>query len=345
MSNGSPIRYMIRLPQTYCTASPAAMARVAEKADELGFYGVSVQDHLIAAGALSSCGEIHDHSGDDRDVYEPMQTLAYVAARTERVKLLTGVLVLPFRNAIHVAKEAASLDVFSNGRLIVGVGVGAPRRGKIESGGKQDITVHAKVSDLEFNAFKVKGHRGRITDEGLEVMDTIWKDDVANYHGEYYDFADLEVYPKPIQKPRPPVWIGGRSQSAQRRAVLRADGWCPSQISADMYREALSWMRDFAAAHNTSVPRDLGTNIFAAIADTEEEARDMMVKGFGDRFTPEGRETLILYGTPETFAAKVQRFVDAGVNTFDLKLVPITLDATLKQMELLAKEVAPAIAA
>ena len=74
MSQDSSIRYLIRLPQTYCTASTDALVRVAEKADELGLYGVSVQDHIIASAALSSCGENHDHTGDDRDVFEPMQT-------------------------------------------------------------------------------------------------------------------------------------------------------------------------------------------------------------------------------------------------------------------------------
>ncbi len=343
-SNGKPARFVIRLPQTYCTASPQAMVDVAQAADELGFYGVSVQDHIIADGALSSCGENHNHNGEDRDVYEALQTLAFVAAKTENIKLITGILVVAFRHAVLLAKETAALDVFSNGRLVVGVGVGAPRKGRVESGGNQNISVHARVSDLEFAAFKVKGHRGRITDETLQVMEAIWTQDVAAFHGEYYNFDQLAVYPKPLQKPRPLFWIGGRSEPARRRTVDYADGWIPSQISADMFREAVAWMQQYATEVGRPMPTDLGVNIFAALAGSDEEAHQLMVKGFGTRFSDEGLETLIISGALDAFVAKTRRFIDAGVNIFDLKLVPITVEATIKQMEQIAKEVVPALA-
>jgi alkanesulfonate monooxygenase SsuD/methylene tetrahydromethanopterin reductase-like flavin-dependent oxidoreductase (luciferase family) len=324
-------------------ASPEALIAVAQAADELGFYGVSVQDHIIADAALSSCGDLHDCSGDDRTVYEALHTLAFVAARTEGVKLVTGILVVPFRHAVLLAKETAALDLFSGGRLVVGVGVGAPRRGRIGSGGAQNISVHARVADKEFSAFKVEGHRGKITDETLQVMDAIWTQGSATFHGKYYDFEELEVYPKPLQQPRPRLWIGGRSEAAQDRAVLLADGWIPSQISVPMFADGVTHMRALATEQGRPMPQDLGVNVFVALGDSDRQAREFLVQGFGSRFNDEGLETLVIYGTPETFAKKLQRFVDAGVNVFDLKLVPITVDATLEAMCLLAAEVFPAV--
>ena len=337
------IRFSIRLPQTYCTAGPQAMLDVAQAADELGLFGVSVQDHVIADAALSSCAGLHNQSGEDRDVYEALQTLAFVAGHTKNIKLITGVLIVPFRNAVLLAKETAALDVFSDGRLVVGVGVGAPRRGRIESGGNQDISVHARVSDKEFATFNVQGHRGRITDETLQVMEAIWTEDEASFHGEHYDFDSLAVYPKPVQRPRPRFWIGGRSEAARRRAVDHAEGWIPSQISADMFRDSAAWMRSYADERERPMPHDLGVNIFAALAGSDGEAHQYMADGFGSRFNEEGLETLVISGGLDTFIGKTRRFVDAGVNVFDLKFVPITVDKTIEQMEVLVREVVPAL--
>lgn len=342
-NNDMPVRLVVRLPQTYCTAGPQALVDVAQAAEELGFYGLSVQDHIIANSELSSCGENHRHDGEDRDVYEALQTLGFVAAHTNTIKLITGILVVPFRHAVLLAKEIAALDVFCNGRFVAGVGVGAPRLGKVGSGGNQDIGVHARVSEQEFSAFKVKGHRGKITDETLQVMDAIWTQDAASFHGEYYDFEDLAVYPKPLQKPRPPFWIGGRSEAAQRRAIDYAEGWIPSQISANMFRDAVAWMKQYANETGRPMPADLGTNIFVALGNSDEEAHDLMVKGFGARFSEDGLQQLVISGAADTFTAKMQRFVDAGVGIFDMKLVPITIDATIKQMERIAEDVAPAL--
>jgi len=337
------IRFCIRLPQTYCTAGPQAILDVAQAADELGLYGVSVQDHIIADGALSSCAGLHDQSGEDRDIYEALQTLAFVAGSTNNVRLITGILVVPFRNAVLLAKEAAALDVFSDGRLVVGVGVGAPRRGRIESGGSQDISVHARVSDKEFATFNVKGHRGRITDETLQVMEVIWTEDEASFHGQYYDFDALAVYPKPMQRPRPKFWIGGRSESAIRRAVDYAEGWIPSQISASMFRDGVASMRSYADEQDRPMPDDLGVNIFAALAGSDDEAHKYMTDGFGSRFNEEGLQTLVISGGLDTFVEKTRRFIDAGVNVFDIKFVPITIDKTIEQMEILVREVLPAL--
>src|SRR5512141_1396703 len=119
------MRFTVRLQNSSCMATVENLLRVAGEAEELGYYGVSVQDHLISNSAVSTCGIHGTHAGDDRVVFEPLQVLACLAGQTRRVRLVTAVLVLPTRNAILMAKQLATLDVLSNGRLIVGVGVGA----------------------------------------------------------------------------------------------------------------------------------------------------------------------------------------------------------------------------
>ena len=127
---------------------------------------VSVQDHLLAGKSVAPCG--HDHSGEDRAVFEGHTTLAYVAARTTRSRLIAGVYVLPYHNPIWLAKETSSLDALSKGRLIVGVGVGA-LRGRSQDKG-QNLGAHRGVAVREFDAFGVEGHRGRMMDEYIRIL-------------------------------------------------------------------------------------------------------------------------------------------------------------------------------
>lgn len=342
--NAPAVRFAVRLPQTYCFADPPSLLAVAEAAEELGFWGISVQDHLIADKVVSFCGPNHVDHGDDRVVYEALQTLAFVGARTEKVKLVSGVLITPFRHAVLLAKEIASLDAFTDGRVIVGTGVGAPVRGKVSDDGGQNLTGHALIARLEFDAFGIRGHRGQLADEALQVMEAIWADGASEFHGEFYDFADLAVYPKPVQRPRPPLWIGGRSEHARRRVLTYADAWFPSQISAGLYAEGVEWMRGYSAENDLKMPVDFGVNIFAAIDADGDRARAANEATFGHRFSPEWLSQVTLAGNPDEFAAQIRVFVDAGVNVVDLKLIPPTLDETIARMRLVAEEVMPAFA-
>ena len=339
-----PVRFMVRLPQTHCFGNPDGMSRVAEAAEELGFWGISVQDHPITDAAVSYCRDNHVAGGEDRIVFEALQTLAFVGARTDTVRLVTGVLITPLRNAILLAKEIASLDVFSSGRLIVGVGVGAPVKAVLSDEGAQNLSAHARIARTEFEAIGMVGHRGRIADESLEVMEAIWADDAATFHGTYYDFTDLAVYPKPAQRPRPPLWVGGRSDAARRRVMTRADAWFPSQISSEMYADGVAWMRAFAVANDVDMPVDFGVNLFAAIDADGDRARAANKATFGRRFTPDWLSKVTLGGDPDEVIAQIRSYVGAGVNVVDLKLVPPTLSETLEQMRLVASDVMPAFA-
>jgi probable F420-dependent oxidoreductase len=333
-----PIRLAVRLPHSWCIASLDAVVEVAELADELDM-DVSVQDHLLADSSVSPCG--HNHSGDDRNVFEAHTTLAYVAARTQRAKLIAGVYVLPYHHPVWLAKETATLDAMSNGRLIVGVGVGA-LRGRAEDKG-QNLGAHRGIAVREFDTFDVQGHRGRMMDEYLRIIDALWTQESASYEGEFISFKDVDIFPKPVARPRPPIWIGGRSEAAQDRAAQLGDGWFPSQPPIDV----LAAGRDRIAATTAELGRPMSSmaiNIFAAVDADGDRARDAMRDALGHRFEGDGPLFEATFaGNPDEVRAHMQRYADAGVHTFDLKYLPLTLESTVAQMRLMAAEVLPGL--
>lgn len=338
-SMGSAIRFAVRLPHSWCIANRDAIVRVADLADELDM-DVSVQDHLLADSSVSPCGAVH--AGEDRAVFEAHTTLAFVAARTVRARLIAGVYVLPYRHPVWLAKETATLDALSDGRLVVGVGVGALRGRGHDHG--QNLVAHGTIATREFDTFNILGHRGRMMDEYIRVLDVLWTQEVASFRGEFVSFDDLDLYPKPVATPRPPVWIGGRSEAAQDRAARLADGWFPSQPPVEVVAAGRQRIASTAASLGRPMPT-IAINIFASIGSSADAARDAMRHSLGHRF--HGDEPLFsatLAGDPDGVRSHIQRYVDAGVRTFDLKFLPLTLDETLSQMRLVAREIAPGLA-
>ncbi len=329
----------MRLPHSWCGASLDGVARVAEAAERLGFDGVSGQDHVLSGPAVAPCG--HRHDGDDRDVLEPFTTLTWVAARTSRIRLLTGVVVLPFRHVIWVAKTGATLDVVSGGRLVLGVGIGAPRSRQTD--GIQNLGPHAAISARETALFNLPGPRGRLMDEALEALDRLWTQDVATYEGEQVRFEGVDLRPRPVQRPRPPIWVGGRAEAAIRRAALHPEGWFPSQASLAVSAAGRAVARAHAEAAGRPEPR-YGINMFASVDADGDAAREVVRDGLGHRFR--GEEALAdstIAGSRAEVAERMRAYVEAGCTVFDLKLLPHTGEAIVAQMELLAEAVLPAV--
>lgn len=339
------MRFTIRLQNSSCMASVENLLRVAGEAEDLGYYGVSVQDHLISNSAVSTCGIHGTHAGDDRVVFEPLQVLAFLAGQTKRVRLVTAVLVLPTRNAILMAKQLATLDVLSNGRLIVGVGVGATPGEHTSKDRTQDLRSHADVAAKEFATYGVTGNRGAIADEALAVLHAMWEQGRTEHVGKRYRIEGVEIFPKPVQRPRPPIWIGGRSEMAQERAVRLADGWCPSQISPSDFAQGIAHIREFAERTGAPMPRDFGVNIFVALDDTDEKAFVAAKDALGERFkmVNGAPPPVILAGSPSTVREQIKRFADAGVNVMDVKFVPANVRRTVDAMRLFAEQVAPSV--
>ena len=171
----------------------------ARLAEDLGFDSVWIPDHAVVPRAVEArYGPVY---------YDAIAVLGYLAGITSRVRLGTTVLVIPYRHPIVLAKELASIDQLSEGRLILGVGVG--------------------WAEVEFQALGLSfAERGRYTDEALRVMQTLWTQDAPQYSGPYCTFADIIFQPKPLQQPVP-IWIGGQSRAALRRTAQFATGWHP----------------------------------------------------------------------------------------------------------------------
>lgn len=257
-------------------------------------------------------------------VPEVMTTLAAIAARTTSLKFGPSVIVLPYRTPVVAAKEMATVDWLSRGRLFpaVGVGVELPR---------------------EFDASGVAfRERGRRTDEAIRVIRMLWTQDEVTFHGEFYRLDRISVLPKPWQQP-PPIWIGGKSEAAQKRTARLGDGWMPSFITPDEFRAGVERVQELATAERREVPADhFGTLINFALADSPEAAAAM-----AGPFVPRGRvdEATIrqctAFGPSEVVAGRIEEYVKGGGSKFILRpLCPP--DAMLEQLARLAAEVIPA---
>ena len=206
------VRVGITLPNYGPLANADNLVRLARHAEALGFDSVWVADHLVVPVETASIYPFDPRATPTPakldglvEFYEPLITLAYLAAATTRVRLGVSVYVLPYRNPVVTAKLVATLDALSGGRVIFGVGVGWLRE--------------------EFTAVGADARvRGQVTDEYLEVCRRLWRDDVARFDGAHYRLPPVRTGPKPAQRPWPPIWIGGNSAAARARAVALGDG-------------------------------------------------------------------------------------------------------------------------
>ena len=199
---------------------------VAAVADELGFATLWAGEHVVMVDRSESR---YPYSDDgtiavpaDADWLDPLVGLSFAAAASQRITLATGVLLLPEHNPVHLAKQVASLDVLSGGRLTLGVGVGWSRE--------------------EFEALGVPfARRGQRTVEYLEAMHTLWSEDVASFTGEFVSFSQVRVNPKPVRSRRVPVVFGGNSDAALKRVARMGDGWYGFNLSGvDEVRERMA---------------------------------------------------------------------------------------------------------
>ena len=335
-------RFSVMLPQTNSVASRDAILRIAETAEELGFDAVTVHDHLVFNGFWIASGmQGAEGPGDNRDLYEAMETLTFVAARTERVRLVASVIILPLRDPVLFAKQAATLDVLSKGRFVLGVGGGPP----LNPTGYETTKLgrHRDNAAREYDAVGVSGNRGVRTNEYLEAIFTIWENESATFEGQFVSFNDIEVFPKPVQKPRPTVMIGGRSDHALRRAARYADGWNPSQVSAAQLASSLPTLRAYFEEEGRNDLTEVGINIHSVIAESDEAAHEISDPSAMKMFPnlDEYRERTLL-GNPETFTRRVQEYVAVGANYIELNPFYPDIDHLVSQMHLIHDEVMPA---
>jgi probable F420-dependent oxidoreductase len=214
-------------------AGAAEMRRVAQAADAAGLFYLAVSDHVAVprshAAAMSTTW------------YDAVATLGFLAAATARIRLLSYVWVAPYRHPLITAKAFATLDALSAGRVILGVGAG-----------------HVEA---EFAALGVDfRRRGALLDEAIDLVVAAWSDEYPTHDGPTWQVRDLGQRPRPVQQPRPPIWIGGSTRPALRRVAERGDGWLPQGVPEMGMAAAIDFIRRHRQARRGEAPIDLGMN-------------------------------------------------------------------------------------
>jgi probable F420-dependent oxidoreductase len=201
----------VKFGVTFARLRPAYWAETAVLCDELGFESLWLPEHLVlpVQGSGSPyAGHDHPPVRADAPVFDVFVTLAYIAARTSRLRLGTNVYNIGLRHPFVTARAVATLDVFSGGRVELGVGASW-------------LAEEWAATGLDFAT------RGPRVDEAISVCRRLWSEPVVEHHGRHFDFAPVAFEPKPVQRPGPPIHVGGDSPAAKRRAALLGDGWIP----------------------------------------------------------------------------------------------------------------------
>jgi len=213
-------------------SSPSELSATAAAAESAGFESLWAGEHVVLPDPRVPPSPMEP--GDP--ALDPLLALTWAAATTKRIRLATGIVILPQRNPVVLAKQMASLDVLSEGRLLLGIGVG--------------------YLEPEFRAIGADfGQRGAVTDDHLEAMERLWYDEHPEHHGPFVDFAGIDAHPRPVQRPIPIV-VGGTSAPAFRRAVERASGWYGFALTPEDTARCLDGLR--VAAERVERPTDLG---------------------------------------------------------------------------------------
>ena len=238
----------VSTPLPAYTVDPAFMARTAE---ELGFESLWYAEH--PAVPVESDSPFPATGGEIPWTYshftDPYIALARASGATSTIKLGTGITLVPERNPLLLAKEIASLDRFSGGRFLFGIGTGWLREETEIFGG-----------DFE--------HRWTQTREALEVMKELWTKDEAEYHGKYYNFPPVKSYPKPAQQPHPPIIIGGMARNVLRRIVSHADGWLPNRVTPAEVEDSRKRL-DAMAEEVGRDPKSITISVYGLPADRD----------------------------------------------------------------------------
>ena len=271
---------------------------LAVRAEELGYESVWASEHVF------NVSYVYDRIGN-RPYYEPLTMLTYVAANTTSIGLGTSVLVLPYHNPIRLAKVAATLDVLSKGRLMLGVGVGV-------------IEEELEAMGSPF------ADRGAISDEAIAVMKELWTKEDPSFQGKYHRFSGMKFTPKPVQKPHIPIVIGGTSRAAIRRAARSGTTWHPTALAPEALAEGMDYLKEQAVKAGRD-PSEISVSVSAAIGSTQNHNRYSL-----------GEE-------PEEILERSQKYQEMGLER--LLISPNTRDQSQLRpiMEMLAEVVIPVV--
>jgi len=331
----------VRLPVAGPLANTEDIRRSAVHTEELGFDALWVHDFIAWTTFQDqhhvSCGsrEAIEAADAPPTFFESLTNLAFLAGITSDIRLGIAVLCLPYRNPIVAAKQVANIDVLSDGRLILGIGTGAP----------------ASTHNVDFEVLGVERKtKYHVTRDYLRAMKAIWTQDAPSYQGEYISFEETEIWPKPVQKPYPPIWTGGHGPTAMDITAEFSSGWIPPWIPPEEYPGRIAALNELAEEKGRGgIEFDIATEVYVSLAETRDEAissaektLNVLTEGFDHTATQEAIANAGLIGSADDVGEKIARYVEAGVNHYEMKFIYHTVDHLLEQLEQFASAVTPA---
>ena len=305
------MRFAAMLPNLGGIPNAEVIGPYARRIEELGYYGLFVGDH-IALPVRPETRYVGSSTGvaeftSEHDIYEAFTLLSYLAGTTQRLRLGIAVQVLPYRPPLLNAKMVTTLDVLSGGRVVLGVGTGWCR---------EEFT----ALDANFE------ERGAVADEHIKLFKAVCTGEELHFHGAHFHVEGTRILPRPLQLPNPPIWVGGDSPPAIRRAALLGDGWHPIRLTPDELaekRRQLLGMREANQLPIDSYPTALGVPMHLG----------------DDPLPPAFR--VALQGSPEAMASQAQAYASAGVDTFILRSTETDFSRYIEAMEQFAQQVVP----
>ena len=301
-------------------ASLENIITLAQQGEQMGFDILTVSDHIVVPTTIDSIYPYNETgefvSSASGEYMEQLATISYLAGITSTIKLLTSVMVLPHRSPVLTAKILATIDVLSNGRLIVGCGVGWMRE--------------------EFEAIDAPPYeeRGAVSNEYLAAFKELWTSDNPSFDGKYCSFSDITFAPKPVQKPHPPLWIGGESPPALRRAAQLGDAWYPIGSNPTFPVGTFEQLAEYQGRVRTNAEnagRDPATLDFAYSVNWYSEASEQDADG----------NRRLLTGDSTQVADDINRLEGMGINHLMLNFPGDAVDDTLAGMDRFVNNVKP----
>lgn len=315
------MRFGFGVPTQGLLATPPALKTLVTHGEHLGFSLLSVSDHIVIPRTINShypystSGNFDPSS--DGACLEQLTLLSFLAGQTSKVRLLTSVMVLPYRNPVLAAKILASIDILSNGRLILGCGVGWMRE---------------EFETLDSPPFD---HRGSVSNEYIQVFRDLWTNPNPTFSGKFVQYSNIAFAPKPARPEGPPIWVGGESPAALRRAGRLGDAWYPigSNPQYPLY-EAVKLRNsiDVVRKHAEQAGRDPDKISFAYSAGWNDLSAEQVA--------PDGSR-LVLTGSADAVASDIHAFSQMGVTEMTLGFPGTTLEERMERMSQFATEVMP----
>lgn len=312
------MRYGFYLPTRGPTATRDGILALAREGERLGLHSAMIADHIVFPTESEST---YPYTVDGKhpsmgDALEAFSILGVVAGATERLRLVTSVLVLPYRNPVLTAKMVASLDVLSGGRVTLGVGVGWLKE-EFDALASPDFT-----------------RRGAVSDEWIGIFKQLWTHSPATFEGRFYRYRDIRCEPFPVQKPHPPIWVGGHSPAALRRAARHGDGWHPVGAIAASPLPPQEMAAHLATLHRMTReagrdPAALTISYKAPLYDAAIPDRDGSRRSFS--------------GTAEEIAGDIRAFAAIGVHELIFDFRGQSIAGSIEALQRFATQVMPLV--